>query len=143
MSIEETNKEVARKCLLMWNKGNLDDIDEIVDPSIVYINPVFPKVYQGIEEFKRVLRGYQAVFPDSTIEILDEVAENDRVVLYIRASAIHQGKLGIINATGKKVNWTAIIKYRISNGRVIEQIDVEDFLSLLQQLNFVGDFLTG
>ncbi len=26
MSIEETNKEVARKCLLMWNKGNLDNI---------------------------------------------------------------------------------------------------------------------
>ena len=77
MSIEEINKEVARKCLLMWNKENLDDLDEIVDPSIVYINPVFPKEYHGIEEFKKVLRGYQAVFPNSKIEILDEVAEND------------------------------------------------------------------
>ena len=142
MSIEEINKEVARKCLLMWNKENLDDLDEIVDPSIVYINPVFPKEYHGIEEFKKVLRGYQAVFPNSKIEILDEVAEHDRVVFYISASAIHQGKLGAIPPTGNKVKWTAMIKYRINDGKVVEQIDVEDFFSLLKQLDFVGDFLT-
>ena len=142
MGIEE-NKEVARKCIKLWCEGNLDELDEIVAPSMVYINPVFPKEFNGIEEFKEGIKGYRSIFPDSTIEILDEVAENDRVVLYIRASAIHQGKFGIIPPTGNKVNWTAMIKYRVSNGKVVEQIDVEDFLSLLQQLDFVGDFLDG
>jgi len=82
MGIEE-NKEVVRKCIKLWCEGNLDELDEIVDPSMVYINPVFPKEFHGLEEYKEAIKGYRSIFPNSTIEILDEVAENDKIVLYI------------------------------------------------------------
>lgn len=136
MTIQE-NKNIARRFIQIWGKGNLDVIDELGDPSISVQYPVIPQVIRGTQMFRQVMQGWRAAFPDADLVIEEEVAEGDKVALRWSFSGTHQGNLLGIPATGKKVKWTGITIYRIINGKVVEEKGEEDFLGFLRQIGLV------
>lgn len=141
MSIEE-NKTIARRFIQVWGKGNLDIIDKLATPSLSVHYPVFSQVIRGNEAFKKVMVGFRSAFPDSALNIEEEVAEDDKVVIRWSFSGTHQGSLLGIPPTGKKVRWTGITIYRLSEGKVAEEMGEEDFLGFLRQIGVIGQFHT-
>ena len=127
MSTQE-NKTIARRFIQIWGKGNLDIIDELAAPSLSVQYPVIPQVIRGSKPFRQVMESFRSAFPDSDLQIEEEIAEDDKVVIRWSFSGTHQGSLLGIPATGKKVKWTGITIYQIVGGKVMEEKGEEDFL---------------
>lgn len=136
MSTQE-NKTIARRFIQVWGKGNLDIIDELAAPSLSVQYPIMPQVVRGTKTFRKVMEKFRSAFPDSDLQIEEEIAEDDKVVIRWSFSGTNQGSLLGISATGKKVKWTGITIYRIVDGKVMEEKGEEDFLGFLHQIDRV------
>jgi predicted ester cyclase len=80
---------------------------------------------------------FHTAFPDLQIAIDDMVAEADKVVTRFTGSGTHQGELMGIAPTGKHAVAGAISIIRVADGKVTEEWDQLDMLSLLQQLGAI------
>ena len=133
----EKNRAIAQRFAQVWGKGELAIIDELASPTISVYYPTFPQVIKGGEAFKQQLTEFRSAFPDGDIRVEEQIAEGEKVVLRWSFSGTHQGQLKGIPATGKKVKWTGISIYRISDGKVSEERGEEDIFGLLRQLGVV------
>ena len=135
-SIEE-NKAIARRFIQIWGKGNLDIIDELADPLLTVQYPIIPQIIRGSKMFKQIMESFRSAFPDSDIQVDEEIAEDDRVMIRWSFSGTHNGSLLGIPASQKKVNWTGITIYKIVEGKVVQERGEEDFLGFLRQIGVV------
>jgi predicted ester cyclase len=76
-------------------------------------------------------------FPDHRIDIVDMVAEGDKVVMRITFSGTHQGSYMGIAPTGKHFTMELINITRVVNGKAVEHWGVRDDLGMLQQLGVI------
>jgi len=132
MSLEE-NKALVRRYFEEYNKGNPAMIDELCTADFVWHAP------GGLEQLsrevtKKVLTGFTTTFSDFRVTIEDMVAEGDKVVAFSKRTGTHIGEYRGIAATGKQVTWTWMVMFRIEGGKIAEEWDEGDHLSLMQQL---------
>jgi predicted ester cyclase len=61
----------------------------------------------------------------------------DRVLLRWTIRATHLGEfwtpVGMVQSTGKQITLTSMILYRLSNGKIVDEAGVYDWLNLLLQ----------
>jgi predicted ester cyclase len=76
---------------------------------------------------------YQAI-PDARAEVLEIVAEGDKVVVVDRFGGTHHGEFLGRTGTGDRIEWTAIHIYTICGGKVLEDAYLRDELAIMQQL---------
>jgi len=136
-SMSEENKALVRRELEeVWNKHNLDAIDEIYAPDFVDHSapPGMPNDRAGA---KARVGAFLGAFPDfkTTIDIL--VAEGDLVVNRSTSTGTHTGELGGIPATGKRITVTSIAIVRVAGGKIAEVWFESDQMGLMQQLGVV------
>jgi steroid delta-isomerase-like uncharacterized protein len=133
----EKNKAIALRFIQVWGKGELEIIDELASPAISVHYPTFPQAIKGGEAFKQKLTEFRSVFPDGDLRVEEQIAEGDKVVLRWSYSGTHKGLIMDIPATGKKVNWTGITIYRITDGKVSEERGQEDVFGVLRQIGAI------
>jgi steroid delta-isomerase-like uncharacterized protein len=141
MGLEE-NKVIARRFIQIWGAGDLGIIDELASPEFSAYYSSFPQAIKGGEVYKEPLKMFRSAFPDSNIDIEEEIAEGDKVVISWTCSGTHRGtlqggNLKGIPPTGKKVKWTGITIYKITDGKVIEEKGEEDTLGLMRQIGVI------
>lgn len=73
-----------------------------------------------LAELERLERQFGAAFPDAHHTIDDLIAEDDRVVLRTTARATHQGEFEGIPRTGRTVEFTGLVVYRIAGDKIAE-----------------------
>jgi predicted ester cyclase len=101
-------------------------------------NPgVLDEVAEG--EFARLARRwvspFQSAFPDFRMEIVDLVAEGDKVVAHFRCSGTHEGEWLGVAPTGRRFESVdEIYVFRVRNAKLSSAIGVEDNLSRMRQL---------
>jgi predicted ester cyclase len=83
---------------------------------------------------ERAEHGFHRSFPDASYTIEDAVAEADRVVLRVTTRATHRETFEGIAPTGRAVEFTALVIYRVADGRIVESWGELDFLRLIRQL---------
>jgi predicted ester cyclase len=107
------------------NARNVDALDEIADGRVA------AAARQWIGPFR-------AAFPDFAMEIVDLVAEGDRVVAHFKCSGTHEGEWRGHAPTGKRFeNVDEIYIFRVENGRLAGTTAiVEDNLTRMKQLGF-------
>ncbi len=133
----EDNKALNRRFVEeVINEGNLDAIDELLDPGVVdhAAPPGFPTGREGAKQFAAMMR---SAFPDLHLTIEDMIAEGDKVVMRSTWSGTHQGEFMWIPATGRRVTVSAIDISRVADGRMVEHWEQFDALGLMQQLGAV------
>ncbi len=79
-------------------------------------------------------RGINVAFPDQTWEVLDMVAEGDRVAGRVRQTQTHLGVLQGIPPTGKNFAFELLEIIRVDNGKIAERWVQFDREGLMQQL---------
>ena len=132
----EENVAIASQDLLeVWNEGNFQLIDEIIDEDFVGSYDTMTLI--GPEAYEQYVSGTLATYPDYHITIEDVVAAGDLVFLRTTVSATHLGSLGTIPATGMPWTEDAIVMYRIANGKIVEAWHLIDMLSVLMQIGIV------
>jgi predicted ester cyclase len=122
MSVEDNKLLVRRLVEEAVGEGNLDVVDELAAGEFA-------------EVAKRWVRPFRSAFPDFEMEIVELIAEGDRVVARFRCSGTHRGEWLGVPATGRRFeNVDEIYIFRIRDARLVAAVGVEDNLSRLRQL---------
>ena len=126
MTEQEQNKAVIRRLVdEVLNGGRLDVIDELYVPELA-------------EDAKAWISPFQASVPNMHMEIVDLVAEGDRVVGRFTCSATHHGDWLGHPPTGRRFESVDEIGiYHLRDGCIMESWGLEDNLSRLQQLGLL------
>jgi predicted SnoaL-like aldol condensation-catalyzing enzyme len=119
----EVNKMVVRRLVAeVLNGGHLEVIDQLYTPELA------PAARRWIAPFR-------ASFPDVHMEIVELIAEGDKVVGRFTCSATHLGEWLGQAPTGRRferVDEVSIFRFR--DGKIAHAWSLEDTLSRLQQL---------
>ena len=132
----QSAKALVRQVVDDWHRGDLDALDEHLDPAFVNRDPSNPEV-TDLASYKRWVAGALSGFSDMRITIEDLIAEDDRVAKLWSFEATHEGEFLGIAPTGKRITWSGITIYRVSGDRVVECMWRTDALGLLQQLGAI------
>ena len=89
MSVEE-NKALARRAWEIVSQDDLDRIEEVYAPDLVWHEP--DQEVRGIEEGKQYVSEALTAFPDAQVSVEDVIAEPDKVVTRYTIRATHQGE---------------------------------------------------
>ena len=135
MSAEE-NKALARRA---WeNMDDPDIIDEVYAPDVVWHEP--DQDIQGTEQAKQFIAMYKTAFPDLNATVEDVIAEGDKVVTRWTIRGTHQGEIEEFGPpTGRQIESKGITISRIEGGKIVEDWDSYDNLSVMQQLGLVPE----
>jgi steroid delta-isomerase-like uncharacterized protein len=88
----------------------------------------------GIDEYRTLISGFFAAFPDSAFTPINVVAEGDRLYLHFETTGTHRGEFFGFPATGHFVRFPEMRVRRIQNGKFAEHWGLLDESLLLRQL---------
>lgn len=118
----------------IWNGGNLDVCDDVMVEDAPYHGPHMPNGHGTRDDWKRAIRMYRGVFPDSHVTFEEITTCGDRVIGRWAATGTQTGPMPGLEPTGRKISITGITIYRISDGKIIESWEELDLLGMWQQL---------
>ena len=119
------------------NAGDISGFGDLVADDFVEHEevPGLPPTKDGVLDYFRLLL---AAFPDMRMDVEDLLADGDKTVARVRATATHDGEFMGVPPTGKQVDLQLIDIMRFADdGLVCEHWGVADMLSLIQQLGVV------
>ena len=76
-------------------------------------------------------------FPDLHADMLDLIAEGDRVAVFLQLRGTNEGDYRRGAATRREGSFRAFFIWRVANGRLVENWGVADRFALLQQLGII------
>jgi steroid delta-isomerase-like uncharacterized protein len=83
---------------------------------------------------------FKTAFPDMSATVEDVVAEGDKVVTRVTLRGTHQGEVEEFGPpTGRQVEAKGITIHRIDGGKIVEEWNSWDNMSLMQQLGLVPE----
>jgi predicted ester cyclase len=100
---------------------------------------------RGREDIKAFMSGFREAFPDLNFwGAADLIAEGDYVVGRWEGGGTHTGSAfsdflvgSLPAATGRKMRFTGTTVLRIKNGKIAEEIGLDDGVTTLQQLGLI------
>jgi steroid delta-isomerase-like uncharacterized protein len=135
--MSQANEKTMRRLVdEVINQQCLDVIDEIIHVDYVYRAP--DQELHGRQALCELLTTYQTAFPDLQVNIDELITTADKAVLIFTLTGTHKNELMGIPPGGKQVNINGMICSRLENGQIIEEWELLDQLSLLQQLGIVS-----
>ncbi|HLA44688.1 MAG TPA: ester cyclase [Aggregatilineales bacterium] len=127
----EQNKAVVRRFHELFDQGDIDGIEALLDPNCIAHRAGSPPLSR--DAFKQLGMMFAAAFTEGKSTLEDMVAENDMVCYRGTWSATHRADFNGIPATGKRVTIEFIVMDRFVNGKIIENWEQADMLGLMQQ----------
>ena len=130
----DKNKELARRSLEeVWSKGDMAVVDEIYSDEYILHFPFGP-AYTGKEGVRGQVGEFRTAFPDWTEQLLDIIAEGDRVVVRFLSTGTHKGEFNGIAPTGRRIALEEAAILRIKDRKIVEEWGFFDLFSLHRQL---------
>ena len=125
MSLDH-NKQLVHRLVEIVNDRDFDSIDDVASGQIA-------------AEAKRWVGPFLDSFPDFRMEVVDVIAEDDKVMGYFRCSGTHDGEWRGHPPSGRSFEAVdEIYVFRVEDGRLAAPIAVvEDNLTRLRQLGLV------
>ena len=146
MSKEEDNKAIVGRWFNdFWGKTcNLGIVDELAAPDML-LQYSLHEPRKGRDDIKDFMTGFRAAFPDLNFwGAADLIAEGDYVVGRWAGGGTHTGPafgdflMGSLPAnTGRKMHFTGTTVLRLRNGKIIEEVGLDDGVAALQQLGLI------
>jgi predicted ester cyclase len=146
MSKEEENKAIVGRWFTdFWGKTcNLDVVDKLAAPDML-LQYSLHNPRRGHADIKAFMTGFREAFPDLNFEgAADLIAEGDYVVGRWKGGGTHTGPafsdflIGFLPAaTGRKMQFTGTTVLRLKNGKIAEEIGLDDGVTALTQLGLI------
>jgi len=146
MSKEEDNKAVVGRWFTeFWGRRlNLGVIDEIAAPNML-LKYSLHESRRGRDDIKAFMTDFRAAFPDLNFwGTADLIAEGDYVVGQWEGGGSHTGPAfndfligGLPAATGRKMHFTGTTVLKVINGKIVEEIGLDDGVTALTQLGLI------
>lgn len=129
----DKNIDVVRKYHEIWANGKVEDLDKIIAPEFKS-HFIGGFEYQGIEGAKNAVLETKKAFPDWKEEIVDIIAQDDKVVTRYHSTGTQLGNWDGIDSTGNKVDIYEASIYRLEKGKIVEQWGFWDEINLKKQM---------
>jgi steroid delta-isomerase-like uncharacterized protein len=133
-ALEATKTLVRRLYEEGFNRGNLDVVNELMAPDAVTHDPIVLDAPAGPDAIRGGIEMIRKAFPDFHVEVLDLIAEDDRVGSFLLMSGTDAGDYRCGGATHKKGTMRALFLWRVADGRLAESWGMADGFQFLQQL---------
>ena len=146
MTIERKNKDiVGRWFTSFWGANcNLGIVDELAAPDML-LQYSLHAPRRGRADIKAFMTGFRQAFPDLAFSgTVDLIAEGDYVVGRWKGGGTHTGPafddflLGSLPAaTGRKMHFTGTTVLKVIDGKIVEEIGLDDGVTALTQLGLL------
>lgn len=146
MSKEQENKAVVGRWFKeFWGKPcNLAIVDELAAPDML-LQYSLHAPRRGHDDIKRFMTDFRAAFPDLEFGgTADLIAEGDFVVGRWEGGGTHTGPAfddflagGLPAHSGRKMRFGGVTVLRVADGKVAEEIGLDDGVTALQQLGLL------
>jgi predicted ester cyclase len=146
MGKQEDNKAVVGRWFTeFWGKSvNLAVINEIAAPDML-LQYSLHEPRRGRDDIKEFMTDFRAAFPDLNFwGTADLIAEGDYVVGQWEGGGTHTGPAfndfligGLPAATGRKMHFTGTTVLKVVNGKIVEEIGLDDGVTALTQLGLI------
>ncbi len=133
---DQGNEQLYRRLIEeVFNRGNLDAVDDLVDPDC--IEHQASAGGNGPEGVRRVATFLRTAFPDFSLTIEDLAVSGDRVWARQRGGGTNLGAFLGRPPTGRKAHIEVFDVVRMKGGKIVEHWGVPDQLGMLVQLGHV------
>ena len=146
MSKEQDNKAIVGRWFEgFWgNPYNPKIIDELAAPDML-LQYSLHKPRRGREDVETFMAGFREAFPDLKFSgAADLIAEGEFVVGRWEGGGTHTGPAfsdflmgSLPAASGRKMRFTGTTVLRVANGKIAEEIGLDDGVTALQQLGLI------
>jgi predicted ester cyclase len=146
MSKQDDNKAVVGRWFTeFWGKDvNLAVVDEIAAPDML-LKYSLHAPRRGRDDVKAFMTDFRAAFPDLNFwGVADLIAEGDYVVGQWEGGGTHTGPAfkdflvgSLPAATGRKMRFTGTTVLKVIDGRIAEEVGLDDGVTALTQLGLL------
>jgi steroid delta-isomerase-like uncharacterized protein len=123
------NKEIIESYYSSFNKGGDVPFEKYFSSDFIDHNG-YPDQIPGADGVREGYGIWIKAFPDNHVEVVDMIAEGDRIVVRTIATGTHLGEFQGISPTGKKIRIEAISIFRLSDGKIAERWGLTEGLKL-------------
>jgi steroid delta-isomerase-like uncharacterized protein len=133
---EQKNKQVVRQFFEAADRQDTDRMGQLISSTnySFYFPGIPPMDWNTHKQF---FTAFTSAFPDLRHDIVDLVAEGDKVAVRFNVTGTHKGELQGIPPTGKTVSFSAIDFITMIDGKIAEDWLSVDMMGLMQQIGAI------
>jgi len=117
-----------------FSRGNVAVVDDLVSPDLNEHMAMESPSKDGVKE---LIRSLHATFPDFRCELVDVVADGDRVWGRVRGGGTDRGGFAGHPPTGRTVATDSFDLCRFEGGMIVEHWGIVDRLGMMGQLGLI------
>ena len=146
MSLQDDNKAVVVRWFTeFWGETpNLAVVDDIAAPDML-LQYSLHEPRKGRADIRAFMTDFRAAFPDLNFwGTADLIAEGDHVVGQWEGGGTHSGSAfrdvligGLPANTGRKMHFTGTTILKVKDGKIVEEIGLDDGVTALTQLGLL------
>jgi steroid delta-isomerase-like uncharacterized protein len=134
---QQRNKDIVSKLFETLNAHDLESAEELLSNSSNYSFHIIGMPPMDVSGRKQIFAGAVSAFPDFHHNIIDVVAENDKVAVRYIVTGTHKGQFQGIPPTGKQVSFEGTEFITINDGKIAEERVFVDVMGWMQQLGVI------
>lgn len=123
----------------LWNNKDMTIVDKIYTPETITHNSVMG-TNSGLQAIRSWIDLNGVAYPDSKLQLEGHIIQGDMMAVRYTFVATNTGPLGgprgVSPATGKKVELSGVVIYRVANGKIVEEWHVWNNQDHLRQLGW-------
>jgi predicted ester cyclase len=130
----EQNKAIVRRFYSAFETNDQAVLNEVLSPDLVAITHGSPAL-QSREQMLQAVSMWHATFSDVRFEILEQIAEGDKVATRLTFQSTHsRGDFQGLAPTGKQIETGSITIEQIKDGKIVWRVVQTDWKGIMQQL---------
>ena len=130
--LAEEHKALVRRMILDFDSQPVEATYKWMTPDFVTLMNGEPPM--GLEAYRQLAGTIAQSFSNLRHEIIDMVAEDDRVAVVMTLHLTHTGEYEGIAATGRTIRVAEMAVLQIREGKIAAERVVVDFASMHQQM---------
>lgn len=135
MGIEDNKALVRRFVAEVFEQGDVSAVDQLVAAD--FVPHTWPSTGDGRGDLRRAMERVSKGLTGAAFTIDDLIAEGDRVVARLTASATQTGEFMGMPPSGKRYTIAEIHIFRVRGGQIVEHWHQFDQLGLMRQLGAI------
>jgi steroid delta-isomerase-like uncharacterized protein len=132
--VEERNMELAKRYFEALNRGDFEELKELLSPDYAIYSPSGYPEPASRERYIEGIAGARKAFPEFTWNLADAVAAKDKVVFRLIVRGTYKGGVPDVPVAEKEVTSSMITIMRMADGKIVEEWQEDDQLGLVRQL---------
>jgi len=131
----QQNKELVERFVAIGNAREFDRLGEVISEDFRRHCQATPDLkIESLAEFRSFMEQDAVVFPDSSVEVHQMIAEGDRVAIWATYTGTQATAMGPFPSYGKRMAVDFGAVFRIADGKLVELWVTWDNLAALSQL---------